>query len=86
MSERMTACHAPGIKGAGIADWGRKTHAEMVAMYRAYYRHQRAEAEAALAVPDSELVVETYLGPYAQRNREPVLPAAAGEDTPGAEQ
>ena len=70
----MTGIHAPGITGSGLQDWGRRTHAEMVSLYRAYHERQLAESQAALAVPDGELVVETYLGPYAQRNRERVLP------------
>lgn len=70
MSERMTSCHAPGV--GGIADSGRRTRAEMITEFRAYYQRQRDEAERALALPDEALIVETYLGPWAMRNREAV--------------
>lgn len=70
MSDRMTGVCAHGV--GGVADFGRKTRAEMIQQYRDYYEHQRDEAIRALAVADSELVVETYLGPYAMKNREVV--------------
>lgn len=70
MSERLTSVSAPGV--GGIADCGRKTRAEMIEQFRRYYECQLAEAERALAMPDADLVVETYLGPWAMRNREVV--------------
>jgi len=72
MSERVTEISSgPGTPG--LMDYGRKTRAEMVAAYRRYYEHQRAEAERALAVADDDLIVTTFLGPYAMKNREVVL-------------
>ncbi len=44
----------------------------MITEFRAYYQRQRDEAERALALPDEALIVETYLGPWAMRNREAV--------------
>lgn len=70
MSERMTGISAPGI--SGIAESGRKTRAEMIPLFRTYYEQQRVEAEKALALSDEDLVVETYLGPWAMKNREVV--------------
>jgi hypothetical protein len=70
MSERMTAVSGPGV--TGVMDYGRRTRAEMLAQYRAHYEGQRAEAERALAMPDDVLTVETFLGPWAMKNREVV--------------
>lgn len=71
MSERMTSVRRRG-QGGGIAESGRRTRAEMVERYRAYYAQQLAEARDALAATDEDLIVETYLGPWAMRNREEV--------------
>jgi hypothetical protein len=71
VSERMTDISA-GDGTPGYMDYGRKSRAEMIAAYRRVYEHQRAEAERALAVPDDELVVTTFLGVHVQRNREVV--------------
>mgnify|MGYP006350049633 CR=1 FL=1 len=72
MSERMTRIELRGNKaaGPGLAEWGRKTPAEMIERYRQYARHQLAEAEAVLAATDEEFRVETYTGVHVQRNRE----------------
>lgn len=75
MSDRMTSCRAPGV--AGLANYGLLSHAEMVAQYRRYYERQKAEAEKALAVPDCDLIVETFYGPWAQRNKRVVAPSEA---------
>lgn len=66
----MTECVAPG--GPGVCSYGRKSRAEMIADFRAHYERQRDEAVKALATPDDDLVVTTYLGVWAQRNREVV--------------
>jgi hypothetical protein len=74
VSDRQTSI-APrdrNVRVGGCAAWGRKTRAEMIAEYRRYYRSQAIEAQSALALTDEDLIVETYLGPYAQRNREEV--------------
>lgn len=51
---------------------GRLTRAEALAKRRAYFERQRAEAEAALAIPDEDIVVTTYVGVWAQRNAQVV--------------
>lgn len=71
MSDRMTDC-APRGGGPGLADFGRRTRAEMIAQYRAYYEHQKAEAEGALAVPDEDLMVTTYVGAIVMKDRKEV--------------
>lgn len=64
----MTAATAPGV--AGIAVYGRQTREHMIAEFRQQYAHQLAEATAALTLPDDAIVVETYTGVHAMRNRE----------------
>ena len=70
MSERLTAIMLPGIAGSGLVEWGRKTVPDMIAIYRALAKRQKEKAEAILAAADSDFYVDTYLGPYAMRNRE----------------
>lgn len=74
MADRYTSCTAPGVTGFAVQ--GRATHAEAVAAYRQHYEHQLAEAQRALAIPDDELVVETFLGLYAMRNRQSITKEA----------
>lgn len=70
MSERFTSASAPRI--GGIAEYGRKSKPEMVTAFRRYYAQQADEARRALALTDDEIVVETYIGSYVQRNKEVV--------------
>lgn len=71
----MTSIHLPGLKDdSGIAEWGRKTHAEMVATYRARAARLRAESDRILAAADEDFIVETYLGQNVQRNTMRVYP------------
>lgn len=64
MSERMTAVYLPGIpSGTGLANYGRKTPAEMIEAYRAHAEHAKEWAEKVLAASDDDFCVETYLGP-----------------------
>jgi hypothetical protein len=70
MSDRMTEAHAPG--GFGIAAYGRKTRAEMLAKYRKHYEFQLRKAAEALAKTDEEIVVSTYVGPWARTNEKVV--------------
>ena len=74
MSDRQTSIRPRdrSIRVGGYVAWGRKTRAEMLAEYRRYYRVLAIKAQTALALSDDELIVETYLGPYAQRRREEV--------------
>lgn len=71
MSDRMTSVHAPG-RNHGFASWGRLTRAEAIAEWRQHYEGLRDAAAEALAVADEDLIVETYLGPNAMKNREEV--------------
>lgn len=72
MGERMTGIELRGNKaaGPGLAEWGRKTPAEMIELYRRYAAHQLAEAQAVLAASDEDFRVETYTGVHVHRNRE----------------
>lgn len=71
MSERMTAVgpreRIPGVSGP--ARIGRKSRAEMLADFRRYHETRAETARIALALTDDELIVETYLGLYAQRGK-----------------
>lgn len=71
MSDRMTGVR-PRAGGASYALWGRESRADAIEAYRKFYRHQLAEAAAALAWKDDELLVETYLGSWAQKDRKEV--------------
>jgi hypothetical protein len=74
MSERETSIRPRdpevdrgNLRGMAIAEWGRVGRAEMIERYRAYHQRRKANAEAALALTDDELIVETYRGPYARK-------------------
>lgn len=61
--------HAPvGLRNGGVVNPGRHTRAEMIAEYRSYYQWTLEQAQAAIAVADDDLIVETYLGPWALKN------------------
>lgn len=82
MSDRMTSC-TPRDKSirppiSGVADHGRQGRAKMIAFFRSYYEHQKAEADAALALTDDELIVETYVGSIVRRGATEVTDTAAG--------
>lgn len=68
MSYQMTSINLPGRYGAGIADYGRKTVAEMIAMIRGHAELVKRDAEAILAAKDRDFHVCTYRGVYARRN------------------
>lgn len=70
MSERFTEVRA-GTAGA-LQLRGRVRRELAIAEFRAFYREQLREANAALAATDEEIETVTYTGCYAQRNREPV--------------
>lgn len=73
MSERMTSVRLRSqAHGTGWAEWGRKSRPQMIAILRAKAERDKARAEAILAATDEEFIVETYLGPIAERNREEV--------------
>jgi hypothetical protein len=80
MSERETSIRPrdrekidPGnLRGMAIAEYGRVSRVEMIQRYRDYHQRRKANAEAALALHDDELIVETYRGPYARKGLEEV--------------
>ena len=76
MSERMTGIHLPSLGTTfGFQEYGRQTREHMIARIRRDAKIALEEAQRILAAPDEEFVMETYLGPIAMRNREPVPPA-----------
>ena len=69
MSARMTSIHLPGIFGSGVADWGKNTIPEMVALLRSKAEQDKAVAEAIISASDDQFHVETYIGVHAKRHR-----------------
>lgn len=76
MSDRMTSIQPKYGQNArpepwpiGIENYGRKTRTEMLTAWREHYEHQKQQAELALDLADDELVVHTFLGSFAQRNK-----------------
>ena len=68
MSDRYTAVSGPGP----IALLGRLTRREALEKRRKYYEHERDRAIEALAVPEEELRVTTFIGLYARRREQEV--------------
>jgi hypothetical protein len=73
MSDRMTSIHLEGVR-TEWAEYGRKTHAEMVTIIRTKAAHDKAQAEAILNAPAEAFVVQTYVGVIAQNKRERIHP------------
>lgn len=57
---------------SGIAVGGRETRAVMIFRFRRHYQRQLEQAVAALALNDDQLIVKTYIGPYARKNEQEV--------------
>ena len=70
MAARMTSIELPGLFGSGLAEWGRKTPAEMIERYRSYAQSQIDLYAAILAAPDEDYRIETYRGVHVQRDTE----------------
>ena len=70
MSDRLTSINLPGVFGSGLADWGRKTPAEMIAKLRAKATEDKAVADAVLAASDGDFHVQTYVGVHVERKKE----------------
>lgn len=68
MSDRLTRVRPRTGPGPGIAWYGLRTRADMLTEYRRHYRGELERAQAALSIPDEELVVETYRGVWVQRD------------------
>lgn len=81
----MTSIHLKGVSGAGWAEYGRKSAAEMVEQIRDYARHQMAIAEAILAAPASDFTVATYVGVHVQRKRETIQDGLCATTAEGVE-
>ena len=64
MSEIMTDI---GLRGAGgIMEWGRKTRAEMITLFRHQAALDKAAAEKILAASDEDFIVRVVRGPRVQ--------------------
>ena len=68
MSERRTTIELGTV--GGMSDYGRKTPAEMIALYRRYAEYNLAEAQAVLAAPDDAFRVYTHTGVHCVRHIE----------------
>lgn len=66
----MTSIELPGLFGSGLAEWDRKTPAEMIERYRTYAQSQVGLYAAILAAPDEDYRIETYRGVYVKKNTE----------------
>ena len=67
-SERMTSINLPGLLGAGVADYGRKTVAAMITVIRDHAELRKRDAEAILAAKDGDFYVCSYRGIFVQRD------------------
>lgn len=76
MSDRLTEVYLPGdhANGRGVADWGRKSHADMVKMLKEKAAIDKEFAEKILAADNSEFIVNTYVGMHARKNIERIMP------------
>lgn len=71
MSERITSISVPGLShGSGLAEWGRVSVPDMIKAIRDYSARLRTQADAIDACKDEDFIIETYIGPYAMKNRE----------------
>jgi hypothetical protein len=63
MSEILTYIGLRSLRsGHGIGEWGRKTRAEMIALYRHHAELDKAAAERILAASDDEFRVRVVRG------------------------
>lgn len=72
MADRHTSIRAPD-GDFGLADWGRKTRAEMVAQIRATAEGMMEDAQKIMDTKDEDFIVETYTGMHRKRNVETVV-------------
>lgn len=70
MTERLTSIRLPGSIDPGLADWGRKSPSEMIAMYREHAEHQLKCAQEVLSATDDNFRIETYVGVHVRRKAE----------------
>ena len=74
MSDRMTSIKLRTGYEAGWAEWGRKTHADMVRIYKDRARREMESCMKILSAKDSDFIVETYIGVYVQHKKQEVAP------------
>lgn len=76
MSDRMTSIRPTDqerrAQGIGLQYYGLRTRAEMLKQFRAMYERELEKAQYALSLSDDELIVETFVGPWAQKHRKVV--------------
>lgn len=70
MTDRLTGIHLPGCDYAGIAEWGRCSKDDMLALIRRQAETMKRQADAILDATDDDFRITTYLGPLAMRNIE----------------
>ncbi len=68
MSERRTSIELGTV--GGMSDYGRKTPAEMIALYRRHAEYNLTQAQAVLAAPDDAFRVYTHTGVHCVRHIE----------------
>lgn len=68
VADRLTGIELPGTLDPGVADYGRKTASQMIALYRRKAQRELAVATAILAANDEDFRVTTYRGVYVQRD------------------
>jgi hypothetical protein len=79
MSDKLTGIYLPSLGfGSGWSEWGDHAPAEMIHKIRRNAEIAKEEADRILAAADEDFVVETYYGPFAQKNRKRIWPAEAG--------
>ena len=69
MSALMTNIHLPGANCGGLADWGKKTPKQMIALWRRHARAEKRDAEKILQALDEDFEVYTCHGHIVQRNK-----------------
>lgn len=70
MTRRLTSIHLKSADGGSIAEWGRKSPSEMIALIREHARYELAVAQQILAAPDDAFCITTYTGVFAHKNFE----------------
>ncbi len=75
MSERITSIRLKDFNEfSGVADWGLKSHEEMLEYIKQYAQRQKNIFDKILEASDDEFITETYLGVHVKRNIKLVLP------------
>ena len=66
MSEQYTSINLNGC--CGFSDFGKKTSAEMITLYRQIAQRNKEEAEKILSAKDEDFHIEQHRGIYCQTN------------------